>query len=63
MAFRANFEKLEEADLLLNVFDISSRQFEQQMAVVENLLVRPELSRMAVVRVFNKVDLISVEYT
>ena len=32
------------------------------MAVVENLLVRLELSRMAVVRVFNKVGLVSVEY-
>jgi hypothetical protein len=45
----------------LYVFDISSRQFEHQMGVVENLPVQPELSLIAVVRVFNKVDLVSVE--
>ncbi len=53
---------MEKADLLLNIFDISSRQLEQQMAMAENLLVRLELSRMAVVRDFNKVDLDFVEY-
>ncbi len=58
-AFRATLEELEEADLLLHVIDISNPRFEEQMAVVENLLDQLELSRIPIIRVFNKVDLIS----
>ena len=61
-AFRATLEELEEADLLLHVIDVSHPRFEEQMLVVENLLGELELSRIRILRVFNKVDLVSEEY-
>jgi GTP-binding protein HflX len=61
-AFRATLEELEEADLLLHVIDISHPRFEEQMLVVENLLAELELSRIPIVRVFNKADLVSRAY-
>lgn len=61
-AFRATLEELEEADLLLHVIDISNPRFEEQLTIVENLLTELELSRIPVVRVFNKVDMVSLEY-
>jgi GTP-binding protein HflX len=62
LAFRATLEELEEADLLLQVVDIGNPRFEEQMTVVENLLAELELSRIPMVRVFNKTDLVSLEY-
>ncbi len=62
-AFRATLEELEEADLLLHVIDISHPRFEDQMLVVENLLKELDLSRIRMLRVFNKTDLVSKEYT
>ena len=61
-AFRATLEELEEADLLLHVIDVSHPRFEDQISVVESLLGELELSRLRVLRVFNKVDLVSREY-
>ena len=61
-AFRATLEELEEADLLLHVIDISHPRFEEQMEVVENLLAELELSRIPILRVFNKADQVSREY-
>jgi GTP-binding protein HflX len=53
---------LEEADLLLEVVDISNPGFEGHLEVVENLLNELELTRLPRLRVFNKVDLVSREY-
>jgi GTPase len=61
LAFRATLEELEDADLLLQVIDISNPRFEEQMAVVENLLRELDLSRIPMTRVFNKIDLVSQE--
>jgi GTPase len=61
LAFRATLEELEEADLLLQVVDISNPRFEEQMTIVEDLLTELELSRIPMVRVFNKIDLASQE--
>jgi GTPase len=62
LAFRATLEEPEDADLLLQVIDISNPRFEEQMAVVENLLQDLELSHIPMTRVFNKIDLVSEEY-
>jgi GTPase len=62
LAFRATLEELEDADLLLQVIDTSNPRFEEQMAVVENLLQDLELSHIPMTRVFNKIDLVSEEY-
>jgi len=62
LAFRATLEELEDADLLLQVVDIGNPRFEEQMAVVENLLRDLDLSRIPMTRVFNKIDLVSGEF-
>ncbi len=55
-AFRATLEELKDADLLLNVIDISHPRFEDQMAAVEKILEELDLKRIPILRVFNKMD-------
>jgi len=61
-AFRATLEELEDADLLLHVVDVSNPLFEKHLTVVEDLLKELELLHIPLLRVFNKVDLVSKEY-
>ncbi len=61
-AFGATLEELAEADLLLHVVDLSNPRFEEQMAIVEDLLTQLDLGHIPVVRVFNKIDLVNPEY-
>ena len=61
-AFRATLEELENADLILQVVDISNPRFEEHMAVVENLLNQLGLSMIPSLRVFNKIDRVTGEY-
>ncbi len=61
-AFRATLEELENADLLLQVIDISNPRFEDQMSVVDNLLNQLGLSTIPTLLVFNKIDLVTREY-
>jgi GTP-binding protein HflX len=61
-AFRATLEELENADLLLQVIDISNPRFEEQMTVVDNLLDQLGLSAIPSLRVFNKIDLVTTEF-
>ncbi len=61
-AFRATLEELENADLILQVIDISNPRFEEQMTVVENLLNQLGLSQIPSLRVFNKIDRVTGEY-
>lgn len=56
-AFRATLDELQEADLLLHIIDISSSQFEEQIAAVEKILEELEISDKRTIRVFNKADL------
>lgn len=55
-AFRATLEELEDADLLLNVIDISNPQFAEQITSVERILESLHLDRIPVLRVLNKQD-------
>ena len=57
-AFAATLEELSSADLLLHVVDVSNPRFREQIETVENLLVKLELSRIPVLRVLNKIDLV-----
>jgi len=59
VAFRATFEELESADLLLHVIDISNPRVEEQIASVETILSDLKLQDIALLRVFNKQDLIA----
>lgn len=56
-AFRATLEELDEADLLVQVIDVSNPAFEEQMAAVESILADLDLARKPMIRVFNKIDL------
>ncbi len=60
-AFRATLEELRDADLLLNVIDISHPRFEDQMAAVEKILEDLGLKQIPILRVFNKTDRVDPE--
>jgi GTP-binding protein HflX len=58
-AFKATLEELEEADLLIHVIDLSNPRFLEQMAAVEDILASLKLQDKPVLKVFNKLDLVS----
>ena len=57
-AFRATFEEMADADLLLHVIDAVDPDREQQMATTDKLLAELELHEIPRVLVFNKADLL-----
>lgn len=61
-AFSATLEELQDADLLLHVVDISNPQFEEQITAVGRILAGLELDDKPAIKVFNKVDLVSLEF-
>jgi GTP-binding protein HflX len=61
-AFRATFEELKDADLLLHVIDISSPRLKQQMKSVEQIAESLDLNVITTLKVLNKVDLVSKDF-
>jgi GTP-binding protein HflX len=57
-SFRATLEETREADLLLHVIDVSHPQWEEQRAVVEEVLADIGVQETPVLSVFNKIDAI-----
>jgi GTP-binding protein HflX len=57
-SFRATLEEAREADVLLHVIDASHPEWEEQVAVVEQVLAELDLADRPVVMVFNKIDLL-----
>jgi len=57
-SFRATLEETREADLLLHVVDVSHPQWEEQRAVVEDVLAEIGVQETPVLNVFNKIDAI-----
>lgn len=57
-AFKATFEEVRAADLLLHVIDVSSPNRQQQIEVVEKVLADLGLDQKPILRVYNKVDLL-----
>jgi GTP-binding protein HflX len=57
-SFRATLEETREADVLLHVVDASHDSWEEQLAVVEQVLEDLGLHEKPVLLVFNKVDLL-----
>ena len=55
-AFKATLEELEYADLLLHVIDVSNPEWQQQAAVVENLIRELGAEQTPRLDVFNKCD-------
>ena len=60
-SFRATLEEAGEADLLLHVIDASHPAWEEQRAVVQQVLAELDLQHQPVLNVFNKVDVLSAE--
>jgi GTP-binding protein HflX len=58
-SFRATLEEVTEADLLLHVIDASHPNWEEQAAVVEEVLGDLGVAARPVLNVFNKIDLLS----
>jgi GTP-binding protein HflX len=58
-SFRATLEEAREADVLLHVIDASHEEWEEQVAVVDQVLGELEMSDRPVVMVFNKIDLVA----
>lgn len=57
-AFKATFEEVRAADLLLHVIDMSSPIYTQQMQVVAAVLKELALDQKPILEVYNKVDLL-----
>ncbi len=57
-SFRATLEEAREADVLLHIIDASHPEWEEQVAVVEEVLAELDLADRPVVMVFNKIDLL-----
>lgn len=55
-AFKATLEELEDADLLLQVVDISDPCFEEHMRAVDQILEDLNFAHIPRLRVFNKID-------
>ena len=56
-AFKATLEELEYADLLLHVIDISNPEWQEQAAIVDDLIRELGAERTPCLRVYNKSDL------
>ena len=61
VAFRATFEELESADILLHVIDISNPRFKDHIESVEKILYELHLNNIPLIRVLNKQDLVDRE--
>jgi len=57
-AFKATFEEVRAADLLLHVVDSSYPTWQQQKEVVESVLRELDLHEKPTIEVFNKIDLL-----
>ncbi|MDZ7290398.1 MAG: GTPase HflX [candidate division KSB1 bacterium] len=55
-SFKSTLEEAREADLLLHVIDITHPLFEEQIAVVGQILEELQLNDLPLLHVFNKVD-------
>ena len=60
-AFRATLEELEYADLLLHVIDAADPDREDHIQVVDQLVTKLAKPGVAVLRCYNKADLVSAE--
>lgn len=57
-SFKSTLSEVVEADILLNVTDISNSNFEEQMAIVNDTLNDIGANNKRIINVFNKVDLL-----
>lgn len=60
-AFRATFEEIRDADLLVHVVDVSNPHFEHRVEEVSRILHQLELDATSTILLFNKIDLCDPE--
>jgi GTPase len=60
-AFRATFEEIADADLILEVVDASSSEREEHLRTTEELLRKLELDGIPKLRLYNKADQVSLD--
>ena len=60
-AFKSTLDEVVGADFILHVVDASSREFEAQIAAVEDVLEQIHAQNISRVTVFNKIDLLDAE--
>ncbi len=60
-AFRATLEEIYYVDLILHVIDLSDKDFRKQIEVVESILEEMGIEDKPIIRVYNKIDLLSKE--
>lgn len=58
-SFRATLEEIEESDCLCHIIDISSPAADDEARAVEIILAEIEAAHIPVIKVFNKIDLLS----
>lgn len=58
-AFRSTLDEITQADLILHVIDASSVEYDAQIKAVEEVLGQIHAHGIPVIKVFNKVDLLS----
>jgi GTP-binding protein HflX len=57
-SFKATFEEITRSDLLINVVDVSSPVFEEQIRVVMKTLSEMDTAKLQQVFAFNKIDIV-----
>ena len=58
-AFKATLEEVKEADILLHIIDITSPEMQKEIEAVEDVLRSLEAHDKPVIKVYNKVDMLS----
>lgn len=58
-AFRATLEEIYYVDVILHVIDISNKKFMEHIKVVDSILEQMGIEDKPIIRVYNKIDLLS----
>jgi GTP-binding protein HflX len=58
-SFKSTLDEVREADILLHVIDSSSKRFREDIEVVDDMLDELDAGNKKVLKVFNKIDLLS----
>jgi GTP-binding protein HflX len=58
-SFKSTLDEVREADILLHVIDSTSKRFREDIEVVEDMLAELNADGKKVLKVFNKIDLLS----
>lgn len=57
-AFKSTLEEISEADLVLNVIDVSDKNFMRKKRDVENIFLLLKIHKNKIINIYNKIDLL-----